>query len=323
MTHPLFLQLTRAKGSFGRSLPLKAHVRTLIVVEIYGIGYCSSYLFYAVENYILKQFILYDAIYPLGNRIVLGITTLSHTDLHATCLQYICVCEAGILDATVRVVYDIIHKVLVKMGKRHIQGIYRKFCLQSLTYAPSYYLLGIVVSDERKVAEFILSRLTVHAYHHIGYIAYPQLVGSKWNEVLHQVRIGGKVMVGVRGSGSAAAFAHLQAVLLHDIVETVIANGMLFAKRFLVHMPQLATANAPVTLTYALDELDDESLLCHLTHLRIIMLVIGLCAHTKQPTKRLDSIRSLVAIVKPVDYLVPAFFRSIPYTSLPNATISS
>ena len=68
-------------------------------------------------------------------------------------------------------------------------------------------------------------------------------------------------MVGVRGLGPAAAFAHLQPVLLHDVIETVVANGMLFAKLLLVHPPQLAAANATITLTCALNELDDKCLL--------------------------------------------------------------
>jgi hypothetical protein len=53
------------------------------------------------------------------------------------------------------------------------------------------------------------------------------------------------------------------------------------------------------------------------------MLVVGLSTHTKQPTLRRDRIRLHVASVKPTDYLVPAFFKSMPYTSLPKATISS
>ena len=209
-------------------------------------------------------------------------------------------------------VYDVIHKVLVKMGKGHIQGLNSKSCLQCLADTPAHNLLCIVIGDEREVAEPILSRLPFHVYDHIGYIADPHLVGTYWNDVLHKVRIGWEFMVGVRGFGPAAAFAHLQPVLLHDVVETVVANGMLFAKLLLVHPPQLAAANATVTLTYAPDELDDKCFLCQFTHLRILMLVVGLRTHTKQPTKRRDGICLHVAFMKPTDYLVPTFFRSIP-----------
>lgn len=38
MAYPLFLQLARTKGSFCWSFPVKAHVRTLVVIEVYGIG---------------------------------------------------------------------------------------------------------------------------------------------------------------------------------------------------------------------------------------------------------------------------------------------
>jgi hypothetical protein len=53
------------------------------------------------------------------------------------------------------------------------------------------------------------------------------------------------------------------------------------------------------------------------------MLIVGLGGHTKQLTLRCDRICLRIASVKPTDYLVPAFFKSMPYTSFPNATISS
>ena len=68
-------------------------------------------------------------------------------------------------------------------------------------------------------------------------------------------------MIGIRGLSTTTAFAYLQPVLIYDVVETVVANGMLFAKLFLVHPPQLIAANATVALAYALDELDDKGFL--------------------------------------------------------------
>ena len=37
-------------------------------------------------------------------------------------------------------------------------------------------------------------------------------------------------MIGIRGLSTTTAFAYLQPVLIYDVVETVVANGMLFAK---------------------------------------------------------------------------------------------
>jgi hypothetical protein len=42
------------------------------------------------------------------------------------------------------------------------------------------------------------------------------------------------------------------------------------------------------------------------------MLIVGLRGNTKQFTLRLDRICLRVASVKPTDYLVPAFFKSMP-----------
>ena len=51
-----------------------------------------------------------------------------NADADAVCLQYVRVGKAGVLDATVRVVYDVIRKVLVKTGKGHVQSLDSKFC---------------------------------------------------------------------------------------------------------------------------------------------------------------------------------------------------
>jgi hypothetical protein len=42
------------------------------------------------------------------------------------------------------------------------------------------------------------------------------------------------------------------------------------------------------------------------------VLIVGLGTYTKQFTLRRDGIFLHVAGVKPTDYLVPAFFKSIP-----------
>ena len=68
---------------------------------------------------------------------------------------------------------------------------------------------------------------------------------------------------------------------LDNVIETVVANGVVFAELLLVHTPKLATAYSTVALTDALDKLNDECLCCYLTHLGVIMLIVGLGRYTK------------------------------------------
>ncbi len=132
-----------------------------------------------------------------------------------------------------------------------------------------------------------------------------------------------QVVGGVRCLGTALLLAHLQVVLLDDVVEAIVSHAVPIAKLALVHLPELATANAMVLLAHTLDKLHAERLFGKLTQITITMLIVGLRGNTKQFTLRLDRICLRVASVKPTDYLVPAFFKSMPYTSLPKATISS
>ena len=130
-------------------------------------------------------------------------------------------------------------------------------------------------------------------------------------------------MVGVRRLGTAPPLAYLQVVLLDDVIEAVVADAMLIAKLLPVHLPELAATDSTVLLTDTPDILYAERLIGQFPHICIAMLIVGLGGHTKQLTLRRDRVCLRVASVKPTDYLVPAFFKSIPYTSLPNATISS
>ena len=47
-------------------------------------------------------------------------------------------------------------------------------------------------------------------------------------------------------------------------------------------------------------------------HLGVIMLIVGLGRYTKQPTERSDGISLQITLMEPTDYLVPAFFKSMP-----------
>ena len=130
-------------------------------------------------------------------------------------------------------------------------------------------------------------------------------------------------MVGVRRLGTALLLAYLQVVLLDDVIEAVVADTMIIAKLLPVHLPEFAATDTTVLLPNTPDKLYAESLIGQLPQISVAMLIVGLGGHTKQLTLRRDWICLRIASVKPTNYLVPAFFKSMPYTSLPNATISS
>ena len=130
-------------------------------------------------------------------------------------------------------------------------------------------------------------------------------------------------MGGVGRLGTPSLLAHFQVVLLDDVIEAVVAHAVFRAELTLVHVPEFSATDTPVLLADAMDELYDKRLICKLPHLTVAMLVVGLGGHTKQLTLRRNGVCLHVASVKPTDYLVPAFFKSMPYTSLPKATISS
>ena len=107
------------------------------------------------------------------------------------------------------------------------------------------------------------------------------------------------------------------------VIEPVIADAMLVSKALTVHHPELVPTNTGGSSPNFLDELHYEGFTRKRFQQAVIMLVIGLSAHTKQLTEGCNPVEFAIPAVKPACYLVPAFFRSMPYTSLPKATISS
>lgn len=83
-------------------------------------------------------------------------------------------------------------------------------------------------------------------------------------------------MTGVRRLDAALLLANLQVVLLYDVVEAVVANAVFFAKLPLVHLPELAAANAMILLAHTLDKFHAERLLSKLPQICIAMLIVGL-----------------------------------------------
>ena len=119
-------------------------------------------------------------------------------------------------------------------------------------------------------------------------------------------------MIGVCCPGTAFLLTHLKVMFLNDVIEPVVAYAVLFSEVLLVHAPELVTPDTTVFLADAFDILHNESLFCQFTEKTVSVLIVGLGTYTKQLTLRRDGIFLHVAGVKPTDYLVPAFFKSIP-----------
>ena len=106
--------------------------------------------------------------------------------------------------------------------------------------------------------------------------------------------------------------ADFKAVLIYYVVKTVVSDPIGGAKTTAVHLPQLVAANAGVETAFFLYKLHYKTLKDESLHESVNMLVIGLFGHTKQSTQRDNRVFLVVTCVKPIDYLVPAFFKSIP-----------
>ena len=101
-------------------------------------------------------------------------------------------------------------------------------------------------------------------------------------------------------------------MFLNDVIESVVAYAVLFSEVLLVHVPELVAPDTTVFLADASDILHNEGLFCQFAKKAVPVLIVGLGPYTKQLTLRRDGIFLHVAGVKPTDYLVPVFFKSIP-----------
>ena len=119
-------------------------------------------------------------------------------------------------------------------------------------------------------------------------------------------------MIGVCRLGTAFLLTHLKVMSLNDVVESVVAYAVLFSEVLPVHAPELVAPDTAVFLADAFDILHDEGLFRQFAKKGVPVLIVGLGTYTKQLTLRRDGIFLHVAGVKPTNYLVPAFFKSIP-----------
>ena len=108
-------------------------------------------------------------------------------------------------------------------GQGHLQGLDGEPGFQRLTHAPADDLLRVIVRHDGEVAEVVLTTPEVQSDGHVGNVAHPQLVGTKRDELPHEVRVQRQVVPGVRRPDAVLAFAHLQVVPVDDVIVAVVA----------------------------------------------------------------------------------------------------
>ena len=96
-------------------------MRTLIVVEVYGICNGNLNLFDVSKAHILKQFVLHCVVYPLSLSIIFRIPTLRHADSDMVVVQQLDVIIACLLTATIRVMYECMRLYFPYTVKGHLK----------------------------------------------------------------------------------------------------------------------------------------------------------------------------------------------------------
>ena len=83
-------------------------MRTLVVVEVDGLLYGCPHLLDGEERDVLEQLVLDDAVDALGDGIVLGVSAFGHTNLDIPRQEFLHIGKAGILDAAVGVMDEVL-----------------------------------------------------------------------------------------------------------------------------------------------------------------------------------------------------------------------
>ena len=258
-------------------------MRTAVVVEVHCNGHCCDDLADAGEGLAEQQLVLHGAVDAFGLGVVLRVARLGHAYPYPAGLEQRYILAAGVLASAVGVVYQA-DFLAFDASQGHLQGFHRIGRVECRADAPSDYLLGIRVKHHRQVAEVVMA-FVIHN-HDVGYVADPKLVGSRRDEVLHEVGIGRESMRGVRRAGLPDPQTDLEAVLVDDTAEAVASDGKVTSELGLVHVPQLLPADAGIGLPYLPDVLQGKLLPGGLGQCRVfIILVIGLLAHAKQPAE--------------------------------------
>ena len=150
---PFLVDPTPVGGCLTRSHVVETHVRTLVVEELNGPAHGSSHLLDGMKFNVLEQLVLYRAVQSLSDRVILGISALSHADAYARLTEHGGVCGTYVLHSPVRVMDEVCPSFLLQ-GRHGLQKAFHAMPrLQCLAHVPSEDLLGVVVGYHGQVAE--------------------------------------------------------------------------------------------------------------------------------------------------------------------------
>ena len=276
---PHFLDFTLTVCSLFGCHHVDAHMRPVVVVELYSQFDGSPYFCDGCEDHTLKQFVLYRAVDALGHGILLRIAAFSHADGYSVPVQHSHISIGCVLTSAVRVVYKP-SVVIRKMFQSHTQGF------QCISYTIAYDFFRVGILEQREVAERIFFHIvSIRVNGNIGNIAHPQPVLGFRNIVPYQIREGGESMGGVRSARLAHTATHFQTMAIKDVIETVSSYSILIAEALVIHQPKFLASDSGIKLTYFLYELHDKLLAGKTAEQEsVIMLVIRLPRYPKQFT---------------------------------------
>jgi hypothetical protein len=274
-------------------------MRTVIVVERnnalrLSLGFCNICKLFTP----FEPFCLQNAVHPLRYCIVSRLVVLRHTDGYMMVLQTFHIGIAAVLYASVRVMDQTAQILFPCTAYRHFQRPYRIGGMKTWGKRPSYYLVGIGISHQMKVADALLQI-------YIGYVAYPKLIRRRHGNSLHQIRVFMEAVVAVRRAVALQRLEH-QPVAPEKSKERVPAQHHLLTVYKTEHYIELEGSYTRSFGTYILYR-GYQNLFMNLSFSGIeLVLIVGLPTVTKQATKGADAAQC--TFMQGRYCLVPGFF---------------
>ena len=165
-----------------RYLVSDAHVRTVVVVEVYEPSYDVPCVPDAVERLPgVDGFSLDDTIGALCDGVVRRVIVFGHTDSDVMAFKYTDIVVTAVLHSTVRVVYKSFQGYAASLRNGLFECLDGHGGTQRVSQFPSYDLAGVGIRYQMQVT--YISRIE----HNVGDVRYPQLVGSHGDEAFCEV----------------------------------------------------------------------------------------------------------------------------------------
>ena len=165
-----------------RYLVADAHVRTVIVVEVYEPSDDVPCVPDAVEGLPgVDGFSLDDTIGALCDGVVRRCIVFGHTDSDVMAPKYTDITVTAVLHTTVRVVYKSFQRYTTGLRDGLSERLDGHGGTQRARQFPSYNHAGIGIRYQMKIAYVTVTE------HNVGDVRYPQLVGSHGDEAFCEV----------------------------------------------------------------------------------------------------------------------------------------